>query len=220
MPNRILREGFLDAPAIAQAGEAAEVLFIRLILVADDYGRFDGRVTVICRRCWPAGGPGEADVLERLKTLAACGLVVMYQADGKPYLFIPNFRQRSRAMKSKFPPPPVDNSVDNSSAVAEKLSTSEKSPIEKNPQLNKTLDDGTQLTVKCQTGAGHPRTYSDSDSYSITRAQSPGTPKASAHSLENARQAIEDGKQAAQAAVPMPEQLREQLSRILTNPGK
>lgn len=215
MPNRILREGLLDAPAIAQAGEAAEVLFIRLILVADDYGRFDGRVTVICRRCWPAGGPGEADVLERLKTLAACELVVMYQVDGKPYLFIPNFRQRSRAMKSKFPPPPVDNSVDNSQVGAGKLSTGQKTPIEENPQLNNTLDDGTQLTVKCQTGAGHPRTYSDSDSYSITRAQSSGTASPSAHSTANAQQVIAEGKAAEANRVPPPPELAELIARAI-----
>lgn len=107
MPSRLIREGFLDSDALAQAGEAAEVLFTRLMLVADDYGRFDGRVTVICRRCWPLGGPSEGAVAERLAALAAAGLVQAYEVDGKPFICITKFNQRLRLKNaSKYPDPP------------------------------------------------------------------------------------------------------------------
>lgn len=94
-------------------GEAAEVLLLRLILVADDYARFDGRLTVIQRRCWPAGddepglpAPTVEEIAARLATLATEHLVVPYEVNGKPYLYIPNFLQRTRAAKSKYPAPP------------------------------------------------------------------------------------------------------------------
>lgn len=107
MPSRMIREGLLDSDPLAQAGELAEVLFTRLMLVADDYGRFDGRVTVICRRCWPLGGPNEQDVAARLASLARVGLVTVYQAEGKPFICIPKFNQRLRLKtKSKYPDPP------------------------------------------------------------------------------------------------------------------
>jgi hypothetical protein len=112
MPNRILREGLLDSEPLSKSGEKAEVLFMRLLLVADDFGRFDGRLSVICRRCWPLGeptDPNEMDVLERLTKLTEHKLVVAYEVDGKPFIFIPKFKQRTRASKSKFPDPPANN---------------------------------------------------------------------------------------------------------------
>ena len=216
MPNRIIREGFLDAEAIARAGEPAEVLFTRLLLVADDFGRFDGRLTVICRRCWPNGGPPEDDVRERLKALAMNGLVVMYEADGKPYLFVPNFKQRSRATKSKYPPPPVGNLLGSDA----NLSTGEKSPLEQNPNLLNELQNDGQMPDNGQTNGIHPRTYSYSNSYSdsnkgarISASTSTANPKAAAHSTEKALQAIQESLQAKQTASPMPEHLRAIMKR-------
>lgn len=107
MPSRMIREGYLDSDPLRQAGELAEILFTRLMLVADDYGRFDGRVTVICRRCWPLGGPTETDVSQRIVALVREGLVVLYEVGGKPFIFIPKFNQRLRLKSaSKWPDPP------------------------------------------------------------------------------------------------------------------
>lgn len=108
MPNRILREAMLDSDPVAAAGELAEVLFCRLLLVADDLGRFDGRISVIARRCWPLGGPGEDSVADRLGALARNGLVVKYEVEGKPFIVIPKFKQRTRTTTSKYPPPPPE----------------------------------------------------------------------------------------------------------------
>lgn len=108
MPNRYFRDGLLDSEAVSRAGELAEVLFVRLMLVADDFARFDGRVTVICRRCWPGGGPQEDDVEERLQALARERLALLYEVDGKRFIYIPKFNQRTRAGKSKYPDPPAE----------------------------------------------------------------------------------------------------------------
>lgn len=114
MPSRYIRDGLLESTAIAAAGEPAEVLFVRLLLVADDYGRFDGRLSVIERKCWPDRGPGQEEIEQRLAKLAATQdprgvpLIVRYEVDQQPYLLIPKFRQRTRALKSKYPDPPQD----------------------------------------------------------------------------------------------------------------
>lgn len=107
MPSRMVREGLLDSDPLRSAGEPAEILFTRLMLVADDYGRFDGRVTVICRRCWPLGGPSEPDVSQRLAALVREKLITLYESDGKPYIYLPKFNQRLRLKNpSKYPDPP------------------------------------------------------------------------------------------------------------------
>jgi hypothetical protein len=109
MPARYIREAFLDSDTVARAGEAAEVMFFRLMLVVDDFGRFDGRVAMICRKCWPLGkdsDPQPEEVERRLERLDECGLIQRYEIDGKPYISIPKFKQRTRSPKSKFPEPP------------------------------------------------------------------------------------------------------------------
>lgn len=108
MPNRVIREGFLDSESIAAAGEPAECLYHRLLLLADDYGRFDGRATLILNRAWPAGPPDDVDrdeVERRLARLTELELVLRYEHAGKPYILIPRFRQRTRAMNSRYPEP-------------------------------------------------------------------------------------------------------------------
>lgn len=104
MPNRILREGWLDSDRAAALSYGAECQFVRLLLVADDFGRFDGRLSVIRARCWPLRREIEdAVIVGWLEELSAAGLASLYLVHGKPYLEIPNFRQRTRAQKSKFP---------------------------------------------------------------------------------------------------------------------
>jgi hypothetical protein len=106
MPSRVIREGFLDSDAIAKAGEAAECFFIRLALRCDDYGRFDGRIPLIARACWPLGnGPTDIEVETRLEALVREGIVRRYVVDGKTFVQIEKFKQRLRSPRSKFPGP-------------------------------------------------------------------------------------------------------------------
>jgi hypothetical protein len=115
MPSRYLREGFLDSEQVEQVDEPAAMLYVRLILVSDDYARFDGRLAMIERACWPNGKnvPDKEELERRLQALADAkdpttgqGLIVRYEAAGKPFLMIPKFGQRTRAVKSKYPDPP------------------------------------------------------------------------------------------------------------------
>ncbi len=110
MPSRIVREGLLDSDPVGSVSLEAEALFVRLILLADDFGRYDGRVSVICRRAFVnRRSIDESMCAGMLDELLRAGLIKGYVVDGKPYILIPNFNQRSRAKKSKFPAPTTDN---------------------------------------------------------------------------------------------------------------
>lgn len=110
MPGRLIRAEYLDSEAVSHLDDAGEVMLVRLMLVADDYGRFDGRLSIIQRKCWPIGlvdkDPSTEEIERRLAVLEAGGIIVRYEVDGKPYIVIPKFRQRTRANSSKYPPPP------------------------------------------------------------------------------------------------------------------
>lgn len=116
MPSRYVRAGLLGSEAIKDAGEAAEVLYVRLLLLADDFGRYDGRPGFIQSQAWPLGGPSVQDIEHRLQVLSGTHgpdgtpLIVRYRVKNKPFIYIPKFGQRTRASKSKFPDP-IDGQV-------------------------------------------------------------------------------------------------------------
>lgn len=107
MPNRIIREGWIDSEAINCLTPEAESFFLRLCLKADDFGRFDGRLMLIRSALYPVK-PGITDnhVGKLLNECVGAKLVQLYTVANKPYLLIHNFNQRTRSNKSKFPAPP------------------------------------------------------------------------------------------------------------------
>ena len=53
MPNRILKESICTSDSIDRLSWFEEVVFYRLIVNCDDYGRFDGRVALIKNKLFP-----------------------------------------------------------------------------------------------------------------------------------------------------------------------
>lgn len=108
MPNRIIKESICVSDSIADLSWFEEVLFYRLIVSCDDYGRFDGRIPVIKNRLFPLKDNLTAKaVSDGINKLASAGLVALYEFEGKPYLYLPtwNDHQNVRAKKSKYPAP-------------------------------------------------------------------------------------------------------------------
>lgn len=89
-------------------------LFWRLIVSADDFGRFDGRLNILKGALYPLDSVTEKAIDEGLKGLSTLGIVDLYTVDGRPYLRLINWLtyQQQRAKESKYPAPNVDNSVD------------------------------------------------------------------------------------------------------------
>lgn len=109
MPNRILREGILTSERVAMLGWAEEVFYRRLMSVVDDFGRFTANPKLIRAACYPllVDKVSDADVGKWLAKCAEAALVSVYPApDGKRYLQLHDFKQQTRAEKSKYPEMP------------------------------------------------------------------------------------------------------------------
>ena len=109
MPNRVIREGFLDSDKINSLSEKEQNFFIRIMLLVDDFGKFDARPNLLSSRCYPVSDTRQTDVSKMLTKLKEVGLIIIYTVSQKQYLQVLSFNQRTRIMKSKYPDP-VDDS--------------------------------------------------------------------------------------------------------------
>ena len=105
MPSRIIREGITTSEPLSFVGFEAETLFYRLLVTADDFGLFDGRPVIVRARCMPLRDVTAAQVGGWLRELAEHSLIVLYEAEGRPYVAIPKFKQRTRNAAPKYPLP-------------------------------------------------------------------------------------------------------------------
>lgn len=143
MPNRILRD-WTDSDAINALSAEQERLFVRLIMVVDDFGCFYADPRRVKVSCFPFNESVTFEHVAKWLRALSPKLVRLYAADGKEYLEIRNFNQRLRQMRRKFPEPPKENP---------NLETNLR--IETNALVSQLTDncqsfDG-QLTVNCQT---------------------------------------------------------------------
>lgn len=108
MPNRLLREGIVTSDRINSLTAEEEVMFYRLLVVCDDFGRTDGRIPILRAQCFPLREGVTAAKLESwLSALVGSGLIVRYEKEGKPYIAVNKWEQRQRS-RPKFPGPEDD----------------------------------------------------------------------------------------------------------------
>ena len=105
MPNRILRD-WTDSLTIDELTADEERFFVRLIMKADDFGRFHAEPRLLVAALYPLK---TADICPRVvvNMLSSCqrlGLVILGKCSkGRKYLQIVNHQQRTRSQNSKFP---------------------------------------------------------------------------------------------------------------------
>lgn len=105
MPNRLLKEGICTSDAINMLSSDSEVLFYRLLVVADDFGRMDGRVQIIKSQCFPLKDSLTPSKIEKLLVeLQQATLITPYQVNNKPFFIINKWEQRVRS-KERYPAP-------------------------------------------------------------------------------------------------------------------
>lgn len=113
MPNRIIKESICTSDTIDKLNADEERFFYRLIVQADDFGRFDGRAPVVLAGTFPLRAHEIAiDQVEAwLQRLADVDLIRFYHVDGRRYLYFTTWdkHQQKRAKYSKFPDPPADD---------------------------------------------------------------------------------------------------------------
>ncbi len=114
MPNRILYPALLKSRKYNAVNEAARDLYVRLILLADDFGRFDGDPVAVARAAYPIDEKMTSKKVEPLmRELVNVrgsdgdkeGLIILYKVGSETYMQLTNWRQRTRATDSKYPPP-------------------------------------------------------------------------------------------------------------------
>lgn len=104
MPNRMLRD-WTDSLKFDGISADAERLFVRLIMKADDYGRFHAEPRLIKASCFPLIENLRPNDLTRwLDELSTRQLILRYETDGRNCLAIVNYGQRLKKSRAKFPP--------------------------------------------------------------------------------------------------------------------
>lgn len=105
MPQRFLRPGITTSDAWNSVSWQAQSLYIRILTLVDDYGRYDGRLPIIHAHCF-ALRPDitlqeTAGFRSELQTL---DLIKIYEVEGKEYLQMSKWQERARG-PSKYPDP-------------------------------------------------------------------------------------------------------------------
>jgi hypothetical protein len=112
MPNRILRDALLDSERYLSLSSAeSRLLFVEMLLLADDYGLMPAGWMFIARRTSVGTGKPAAAIQTLLQELADADMIRLYRVDNLStgagwYAYIPRFYNWPRAFKSKWPLPP------------------------------------------------------------------------------------------------------------------
>jgi len=104
MPSRILRD-WTDSMKFDGISAEAERLFTRLLMKADDFGRFHADPRLIRSGCFPLLESVRTEQVDRwLDELSTRRLLFRYEVGGRAFLAVVNFRQRLKQSVPKFPP--------------------------------------------------------------------------------------------------------------------
>jgi len=104
MPTRYLKAGIRDSETIDKLSSAAEVMYYRLLVTVDDFGRYDARPAMLKAACFPIkDSVTQKHIDSLLADLVKHGLVHSYIVDNKPYLQMQKWDNVPRAKESKYP---------------------------------------------------------------------------------------------------------------------
>src|SRR5215475_9590904 len=106
VPNRILRD-WTDSFAVNDLDAHEERFFVRLIMKADDFGRFHADTRLLKANLFPLlPDIRDTDISRWIAACEKAGLIRCYvDGRGRQFLEIQNFRQRTRQSESRFPAP-------------------------------------------------------------------------------------------------------------------
>ena len=108
MPNRVIKESIKRSPQIDSLTWFEEVVFYRLMVTVDDYGRYYGNPIILRNDLFPTKDSiTKKSMDDALRKLEACGLLVRYTVDGTQYVQLTTWskHQRVRDSVEKFPSP-------------------------------------------------------------------------------------------------------------------
>lgn len=157
MANRVVRAGILESESVNKLTWAGEVFYRRLMSILDDYGRCDGRPSIVRSKLYPLrlDKVSEPDIVKWISECETAGLIRVYHVDNKPYLELFNFGQTVRVKKARFPPPPCKQmQADASTCMSETETETETEiapePVLKPPSLEDCYSTGQQAFEEVQ----------------------------------------------------------------------
>ena len=134
MPNRIIKESIKSSSQIDKLTWFEEVLYYRLLVTADDFGRVDGRIILLKNELFPLKeNVTKKAVEDAVSHLVSAGLLRRYEVSGMPYLLFPTWEkhQRVRNQRSKYPSPDDGEYTDECQTIDGQLT--DNCPLESNP---------------------------------------------------------------------------------------
>ena len=115
MPNRILRESIRTSNSLSHLTAEEERHFYRLLVFADDFGRFDARPQVVKGFCYSLAEVTTEQVMVWSNRLSdpEVEIVQLYEVNDLPYGRFINWDkyQRTRAKESKYPQPQTSDNI-------------------------------------------------------------------------------------------------------------
>ena len=117
MPNRIIKESIKRSPEIDKLSWFEEVVFYRLLVTADDYGRMDGRIIVLKNDLFPTKETVTKKAIEdAISKLVSVGLLIAYvdAESNMPLLAFKKWEkhQTIRNKFSRYPAPSEGSAAD------------------------------------------------------------------------------------------------------------
>lgn len=152
MPNRMLKESILSSEKFNSLTWFEQSTYIRLILLADDYGRLDGRDVILKSYCYPLDDKVTRSAISKaISHMVNVGLLQKYEVNNKPYLCFPNFGkyQRLRSKTSKYPAPL--NGAQNDSCQSHDRHMSDTCPLEEEVEEELEVEEKENLKEKAAT---------------------------------------------------------------------
>ena len=175
MPNRIIKESIRTSKSVNALNDFEFRLWLYLITYVDDFGRGSADAELLRGLVFPRRkGVTEKQIQTALDNLANTGMVILYEYDGEPFFYFPNWgkHQRIQNKHPKFPDPPEDECLPQKSTVSHG-----ESPLESNPtriQLESNPKDSTEpqapsvLTLLLNDGSEYGVTQADIDEWQDT----------------------------------------------------
>ncbi len=113
MPNRILKESICTSDNLDELSWFEEVLFYRLIVNCDDFGRMDARPAIVNSRLFPLKTITDAQIEKGLQSLRSAAMIDLYVVDGRSFLQMRTWEshQQKRAKNSKYPGPEMASAI-------------------------------------------------------------------------------------------------------------
>ena len=110
MPNRLIKESIRLSKSVNSLPDSMFRMWVYMITYVDDYGRGSADPQVLRSLLFPRKpGITANKVAKDLADLADRGMIRLYEAEGEPYFYFPNWDEHQiiKAKRSKYPAPDV-----------------------------------------------------------------------------------------------------------------